>query len=481
VTVVLTGNDLRLDEVVAVARGSEPVELAPAAVERMHGARAVVERALDRGDAVYGFTTGVGPRKRVQIEAGGAEEFNRRLIQSHRSGQGPDAPPDVVRATMLRLANGFAAGTVGVRPELAERLVAALNGKETPRIRLLGSVGQSDLAANADLADHLFRETPLVAGEGLALVNNNAYSTGFAALAVADAGRLLDALHIAGALDLEAFGANLTIIHPAVAKTRPYQGLRKSLERLTELLDGSSLWSPGAARNLQDPLTFRGLPQVLGALWDALDFVRGQLELELNAANANPLVVVEEERVFSVSNLDVVALAAALDFLRIALAPAVTSANERMVKLLQSPFSGLPDGLAARSGLHEDALAELANAGHALTAEARLLAQPVSFELASTTQAEGIEDRVTFAPLAARRLAAMVELGERIVTIELVVAAQAVELRTPPALGTGTRRALELVRERVPFTAAGETMSPDLEPVRDLVRSGLAGAIIDGR
>jgi histidine ammonia-lyase len=481
VTVVLTGNDLRLDEVVAVARSSEPVELAPAAVERMRGARAVVERALDRGDVVYGFTTGVGPRKRVQIEPGEAEEFNRRLIQSHRSGQGPDAPPDVVRATMLRLANGFAAGTVGVRPELAERLVAALNGKEAPRIRLLGSVGQSDLAANADLADHLFRETPLVAGEGLALVNNNAYSTGFAALAVADAGRLLDALHIAGALDLEAFGANLTIIHPAVAETRPYQGLRKSLERLTELLDGSSLWSPGAARNLQDPLTFRGLPQVLGALWDALDFVRAQLEVELNAANANPLVIVEEERVFSVSNLDVVPLAAALDFLRIALAPAVTSANERMVKLLQSPFSGLPDGLAARSGLHEDALAELANAGHALTAEARLLAQPVSFELASTTQAEGIEDRVTFAPLAARRLAAMVELGERIVTIELVVAAQAVDLRKPPALGTGTRRALELVRERVPFTAAGETMSPDLEPVRDLVRSGLAGAIIDGR
>ena len=480
-TVVLTGNDLHLDEVVAVARGGEPVELAPAAVERMRTARAVVERALDRGEVVYGFTTGVGPRKRVQVEPREAEEFNRRLIRSHRSGQGPDAPPDVVRATMLRLANGFAPGTTGVRPDLAEHLVTALNGKETPRIRVLGSVGQSDLAANADLAHHLFGETPLVAGEGLALVNNNAYSTGFAALAVADTGRLLDALHIAGALDLEAFGANLTIIHPAVAETRPYQGLRKSLERLTELLDGSSLWSPGAARNLQDPLTFRGLPQVLGALWDTLDFVRAQLAVELNAANANPLVVVEEERVFSVSNLDVVPLAAALDFLRIALAPAVTSANERMMKLLQSPFSGLPDGLAARSGLHEDALAELANAGHALTAEARLLAQPVSFELASTTQAEGIEDRVTFAPLAARRLAEMVELGERIVTIELVVAAQAVELREPPALGTGTRPALELVRERVPFTAAGETMPPDLEPVRELVRSGLAGAIINRR
>jgi histidine ammonia-lyase len=475
VTVVLTGNDLSLDEVVAVARGGEPVELAPEAVVRMRKARAIVERALERGDVVYGFTTGVASRKRVRVEPGDVEEFNRRLIQSHRVGQGSDAPADVVRATMLRMANGFATGTTGIRPELAEDLVTALNGNVTPRVRLLGSVGQSDLAANADLAHHLFRDTPLAAGEGLALVNNNAFSTGFAALAIADAGRLLDALHVAGALDLEAFGANLTIIHPAVAKTRPYPGLRSSLERLTELLDGSALWSPGAARNLQDPLTFRGLPQVLGALWDTLEVVRARLAVELNAANANPLVIVEDECVVSVSNLDVVPLAAALDFLRIALAPALTSANERLMKLLQGPFSGLPDGLAARAGLHEDGLAEFGNAGHALTAEARLLAQPVSFELGSTTQAEGIEDRMTLAPLAARRLAEMVDLGERIVTIELVVAAQAVELRDPPALGAGSRRVLELIRERVPFTAEGANLPPDLEPIRDLVRSGLSG------
>ena len=474
-TVVLTGNDLRPDEVVAVARGGEPVELAPEAVVKMRESRAIVERALERGDVVYGFTTGVASRKRVRIEPGEVGEFNRRLIQSHRVGQGAEAPPDVVRATMLRMANGFATGTTGGRPDLAERLVTALNGKDTPPVRLLGSVGQSDLAPNADIAHHLFRDTPLGAGEGLALVNNNACSTGFAALAIADAGRLLDVLHVAGALDLEAFGANLTIIHPAVAETRPYQGLRASLERLTQLLEGSALWSPGAARNLQDPLTFRGLPQVLGALWDALEFVRAQLAVELNAANANPLVILEEGRVVSVSNVDVLPLAAALDFLRIALAPALTSANERLMKLLQRPFSGLTDGLAARSGLHEDGLAELGNAGHALTAEARLLAQPVSFELGSTTQAEGIEDRMTLAPLAARRLAEMVELGERVVTIELVVAAQAVELRDPPAMGAGTRRALELIRERVPFTSEGAALPPDLEPIRDLVRSGIIG------
>ena len=473
-TVVLTGNDLTIDEVVRVARDRERVVLAPEALERMRAARAIVERAVERGDVVYGLTTGVASRKRVPIASEEIADFNRLLIQSHRVGQGPDAPADVVRATMLRAANGFAAGNTGVRPELAERLVAALNTGDVPRVRLLGSVGQSDLAPNADVAHHVFGDFALAAGEALALVNNNAFATGFAALAVADARRLLDALHVAGALDLEAFAANLTIIHPAVPESRPYPGLRRSVERLTTLLEGSALWSPGAARNLQDPLTFRGLPQVLGATSDALEFASGQLGLELNAASSNPLVVVGEERIISVSNLDVVPLAAALDFVRIALAPALTAANERLTKLLQAPFSGLPDGLAAEPGLHEDALAELGNAGHALTAEARLLAHPVSFELATSTQAEGIEDRVTLAPLAARRLAEMVELGERIVAIELVVAAQAVELRDPPALGRGTRRIFELVRERVPFIGRGSAVPSDLTPVRDLVRSGLA-------
>jgi histidine ammonia-lyase len=473
VTVSLTGSDLTVDAVVRVARDREKVELTPEAIERMRDARAIVDEAVDRGDAVYGVTTGVASRKRVSVTSEEVADFNRRLLRSHRVGQGPDAPGEVVRASLLRMVNGFASGRTGVRSEVAERLLEALNEGESPTVRLLGSVGQSDLAPNADLAHALFDGVPLASGEALWLVNNNAFSTGFAALAVADAARLVDSLHAAAALDLEAFGANLSIVHPDVPGTRAYPGLRISVERLTELLEGSSLWEAGAARNLQDPLSFRGIPQVLGSVRDTLDFVVRQLTVELNSSSWNPLVVVSERRLISVSNLDVAPLAAALDFLRIALAPALTSANERLMKLLQAPLTGLPDGLAAREGLHEDGLAEFGNAGHALTAEARLLAQPVSYELPSTTQAEGIEDRITMAPLAARRVAEMVALGERIVAIELVVAAQAVELRRPARLGEGTQRLFDLVRERIPFTGAGMTVPPDLEPVRELVRSGL--------
>jgi len=352
------------------------------------------------------------------------------------------------------------------------RLARALNETERPRVRLLGSLGQADLPPLADLAHELFGDIELGAKEGLALLNSNAFSTALAALALADLERLLAAMDVAGALDLEAFAANLTLLHPAIGEVRPYPGIVFTLARFRALLEGSSLWEPEAARNLQDPLTFRCLPQVHGAVRDAFVFARGQLEIELNASQENPLVIPGEERIVSVANFDVLPLAAALDFVRIAFAPAVTGACERLEKLLQGPLTGLPDGLAPRQGLAENSLGELGVAAQALAAEARLLAQPVSFELVTTTHAEGIEDRMTMAPLAARRLSEMVELAERVVAIELVVAAQAADLRKPASFGSGTGRARDLVRKRVPFMGEGDTLPADVEPVRDLIRSG---------
>jgi histidine ammonia-lyase len=473
VTVVLTGNDLRLGEVVRVARAREDAALAPEAIERMRAARAVVDEALEGDVLVYGLTTGVGAQKRVRVPAAESEEFNRLLILNHRVGTGADAPPDVARATLLRLANGFAKGTAGVRVELAERLLEAL--ADPPRVRTLGSVGQADLAPLADLAHGILGDVALAPKEGIALLNNNAFSTAWAALAVADTERLLDAMDVAAALDLEAFGANLSPLHPAVAAARPYAGLRLTRARLESLLDGSALWDEGAARNLQDPLTFRNVVHVHGAARDALAYATGQLEIELNASQDNPLVVVEEERIVSTGNFDVLPLAAALDLLRIALAPVVTAACERVVKLLQSPFTGLPEGLAARAGLPHDSLIEYGVAAQALASEARLLTQPVSYEVVSTTQQEGIEDRATMAPLGARRLAEMIDLAERLVTIELLVAAQAVDLRGRPRLGAGTRRAFDRVRERAAFTGEREPIPDDLEPLREVVRSGELG------
>jgi histidine ammonia-lyase len=470
VSVVLTGTDLTLEEVVRVARNDEQVELAPSVAERMSAARALVDDALVNGAEVYGFTTGVGMRKLFAIEEGQAG-FNRQLIRGHLVAQGAPAPAEAVRATMLKLANSLAQGVTGVRPELAALVVDALNAGTTPRVRMLGSVGQADLAAHADLAEGFLGDFELAAGEALVLLDTNAFSTGLAALAIADCTTLLASLDVAGGLDLEAFAANLSVIDTAVGAARPYPGLVATISRLRSLLEGSSLWGE-RPRNLQDPLTFRTLPQVHGAVRDVLSYATGVVTVELNAHQGNPLVDSAGGQIVPAGNFDIVPLAAALDFLRIALAPALTSAAERALKLLQAPLTGLPEGLGARPHLSEPALSEFGHAVQGIVAEARLLALPVSFELASTTQHEGIEDRTTMAPLAARRLAEMVDLGARVVAIELTIAAQAVDLRGRPALGAGTGRAYALVRERVPFTDEGETVPPDLEPVVDLVRSG---------
>ena len=468
-TVTLTGATLTLDEVVRVARDREQVEVERDAVERMRASRGLVESALERGEHVYGFSTGVGMRKLYSVEEEQAR-FNRNLLRGHLVAQGPAASPDVVRAMLLKLANMLCQGWSGARPELAERLVDALNSGAAPRVRVLGSPGQGDLGQNADLAEGILGNFQLAAGEALVLVDNNAFATGLAALAVADASRLLDWLDVAGALDLEGFAANPSVVDPVIVEARPHPGLEATVPRLRILLEGSYLWD-ARPRNLQDPLAFRTLPQVNGAARDAFAYAERVLEIELNAHQGNPVVAAAAGRIVPAGNFDVVPLAAALDFLRIALASTLTTAAERSLKLLQAPLTGLPEGLAARPRLAEPALSELGHAVQGIVAEARLLAHPVSFEVASTTQHEGIEDRMTMAPLGARRLAEMVELGARVLAIELTIACQAIDLRGRPALGADTGRVYDLVRERVPFTDEGETITADLEPVVELIRS----------
>jgi histidine ammonia-lyase len=467
VTVTLTGRTLTLEDIVRVARGGARVEIAPSALEQMAAARAVAEKVIASGVPAYGLTTGLGIRKNATIHDPG---HDRLTLRQHLIGHGPVAPRDVVRAMALRLANALAQGTTVARPVLAEVLIDALNENRLPEVRARGSIGQSDLAAMADLAEGVLGELELAQGEAIALLNQSSFATGWGALAMHDAVVLLDALDVAGALDLEAFGANRSLLDPAIASVRPYPGLRVTLERLDGLLAGGE----SVPRALQDPLCFRTLPQMNGAARDAFRFVQEQLAIELNAAQANPLVVVDEGVVVSVGNFEMIPLATALDLARLALAPALTSACERSAKLLHPGFSGLPEGLAERSGLAESAFSEVGIAMQALTAEARLLAQPVSHEVVSSTQAGGIEDRMTMAPLAARRLAEMTELGTRIVAVELLLAAQGCDLRGA-VLGVGTQRARDAIRAVVPFMCEGDLL-PDIEPLVELIRSGRIAA-----
>jgi histidine ammonia-lyase len=474
-TIVLNGSDLTVTQVIGVARRGEAVSIAETARQGMRDSREIVMEVLGRGKPVYGLTTGVGERKKFALDPAERQRFNQRLVLNHRIAQGDAAPADVTRGAMLCLANSYAKGVTGVRPELAELLVTLLNEGYTPVVRRLGSVGQGDLGPMADLAHGILEHTgfQVQENEGLALVNSNAFTTAWAALALADADAYVATEDVAAALDLEAFGGNVNSLHPVIEQTRPYAGLAETLRRLRDLLSNSYLWQPGAARFLQDPLTFRCIPHIHGAARDALAYARNILHTELNSSQANPVVVVADRDIVSVGNFDIGPLAAALDFARIALAPVVTSANERAVKLLQAPFSGLPAGLGAQADTADDGLSELAVAGQAITVEARTLAHPVSYELASSAKGEGIEDRATMAPLSARRLADMINLCHRVTAIELVVAAQAIDLRmVAEALGEGTAYAYARVRDLVPFMPSDGTLPADLEPLVDLVGRG---------
>jgi histidine ammonia-lyase len=471
VALALTGHELTLDDVVRVARDGERVEIAASAEERMRERRPVVEGASLDGTPVYGVTTGVGMRRGASVESSDARAFNRSAILGHLVGLGPAASDEVVRASLLCHTNALVAGYQGVRPEVADRYVQALNDSRALRVSSLGTVGQADLAQNADLAYGVLGDLELEAGEAIALIVGNAFATGHGALAVADAGRWLDWCDAAAALDLEALRGNVGALHPEIARARPSVGLEATLTRLHALLEGSALWGPGAARFLQDPLTFRCVPQIHGAARDALRFVEEQVTLELNAHQGNPLVVADEGRLVSVGNFDSQALATALDLARLALAPVLTACVERTLKLLSPHFSGLTEGLVTREASWQDGLSELGVAAQAIAAEARLLAHPVSIELASTMQESGVEDRMSLSSLAARRLSEQLELGSRVLAIGLTVAAQAIDLRDVRPLGSAAELTRSFVRSRIEFLESPEQMPLPLEELSVAIRT----------
>ena len=471
---LLIGDDaLTLDGVIDVARSRRSARLAPGARERIMRSRDAALAIARRGDAVYGLTRGVGVRKRVVLDPFADPSYQRSLVLDHRSGQGPAVDGEVVRATMLCLANNLARGYAGVRPELVERILARLDDDDLPPIRVFGATGQGDVVPLADLAFGLFPDEELEAKEGLSLLNTNAFSTALACLALNDADRLLRVLVLTASLDLEAFRGNLSPLDAAVPASRPYPGLAWAIDALRTALAGSALWEAGAARNLQDPLSFRNAAPILGSARDLLVFALAQLAIELSSSQENPIVLADEQRAVAVANYEFLPVAAALDVVRIGIAPLLSTQLERLLKLLQAPFTGLTDGLGPADEPAHSGLSEVTWTAQAIATEARLLADPVSIVTASATQAEGLEDRITMAPLGARRLREMVALGDRLAALALMVACQAIELRGVSApLGPFARDAFAAVRECVVFVDAGRRLPDTIEPLISSIRNG---------
>jgi len=495
----LDGATLRIEDVVDVARRHQRVTVPEQALDRIREARAVVEDVLERGTPAYGLNTGLGAFSREAVPADDLERFAIATVADQTASYGRQLPQDAVRAMMVTRANAMASAGVGVRTELVVALADLLNAGVHPVVREFGSVGESDLYEMADVGKVLigrgraeFRGqvhdgaralelaglTPmrLAPKEALAIISFNGLTIGSGSLVLHDISELFANLQVAAALSLEGFGANLSILHPAVAAARPHPGQLAASAGLRDLLEGSPLLDSGRVpRNLQDPLSFRCLPQTHGALHDVVSDAWRKMSLELNSACDNPLVVLDERAIVSNGNFDVTVLALAFDGVRLALTAIAKMAAERVHKHLWSSFSDLTTYLAG-GGTAFGGLRAVGRRCASLAAEARDLANPVSVNYGAQL-AEGIEDHGNLAPLAVRRTHELVSLCHAMVAEELVVAAEAVDLRGAE-LGAGTRVAYDLVRRHIPRVEDVTTWKPDMPALVDLVAHGeLARAV----
>jgi histidine ammonia-lyase len=468
-TVPIDGAPLRPEAVVRVARHGAGVRIDPTARRRMQAAADLVRRAVESGTPVYGLTTGLGSRVLERVDREDAAAFSLRTLRGRAMAVGEPLPGELVRAAMVIRCNGLCAGGSGAGVAIADGLAALLNAGVHPRIPRSGSVGAADLCLLAHVGLTLIGEgeaelggerlpsaealarvglAPVTLGpkDGLAICSSSAVSSGAAALALVDADACLRTAQIAAALSMEGFRANLSPLDPRIVAARPAPGQEWAAAGLRVLLSGGSLTRPGSARRLQDPLSFRCASQIHGSLRVALDLLADAVEPELGGAADNPLVLVEDQEILSTGNFHVPALAMALDAAAIALAQVAAAIAERQARCKTERLSGLPGGLTSL-GLTRSGLAPLSKTAQSLAIEIRHRAAPLA--ILPTIGADGVEDDSTGAAQAGLRVREQLERLWLLVAIELVVAAQAVELAAPDRLGAGTLAAFECVREWV--------------------------------
>jgi histidine ammonia-lyase len=478
----------------AVARGAAPPPLDGAARERIRAARAVVEEAVARGDAVYGVTTGIGELASVRIEPADAERLQLNLLRSHAVGAGEPLPQELVRGMTLLLAASLARGHSGVRAELVELLLALLERGVTPLVPSRGSVGSSgDLAPLAHLGLVLVGEgealfegrrlsgaealgaaglepLALTAKEGLALINGTHLMTAAGVLAVRDAERLVEAAVVAVALSLEAFMGSTAPFDARLQALRPQPGQARVADRLRALLAGSPVVESHAdCGRVQDPYTLRCAPQVIGAVSDSLAYVGGALERELAAVTDNPLVFPADEDVVAGGNFHGQPLSLPLDHLALALCELAAFGERRIYALLSPSYAGLPRFLSPTPGLGSGLMiAQYAAA--ALVNECQVLAHPAG--AGSIPTSAGQEDFNSMGAWAALKARTVVEHAARVIATELVCACQGLEfhrpLRTTPAL----EDALARVRELVPRVEEDRSLSAEIGRLADAIRTG---------
>ena len=498
-TVIVNGGPLTPAQVAAVALGEVRARAADDLDQRLHPARAVVDRAVSSDEIVYGITTGFGALATSHIGKEQIEALQYNLLRSHATGVGAPMPPEVVRAMLLLRARTLAQGHSGVRPAIVRKLLELLEKNILPVVPSQGSVGASgDLAPFAHLALPLigegrvmidsavvaaseasFEPVQLLAKEGLSLLNGTEGMTAMGVLAHHHGRNLAAAADAAAALSVEALLASARPFRPDIHALRPHPGQITSARRIASLIEGSEIVASHTHdfhHAVQDAYSLRCAPQVHGAVIDTLDHLERVLTTELGSVVDNPIVFPDTGEVISGGNFHGQPLAFALDFSTIAISELASISERRTDRILDPARSqGLPPFLAANPGVESGyMITQYVQA--ALVAENRVLAHPSSVDSVPTSG--GQEDHVSMGWGAGKKLLEVVANVRRVLAIELLCAAQGVEYRAPLAPGEGTGRLLAAIRRRVPPLTFDRSPSDEIETLAAMIETGQLASII---
>ena len=492
----LDGHSLTLAELAAIADAGANVGLAAAAARQIDASRAVVDRHASDDRPMYGINTGFGALAETTIPANDLKTLQLNLLRSHAAGVGEPLPVRAVRASMALRANVLAKGFSGIRRATVEHLLELLNRRVHPVVPSRGSVGASgDLAPLAHLALVLIGEgfatvgeapevlpgaaalkkaglepIALDAKEGLALINGTQPSTAVSALALIAADRLARAADIAVALSIDALRASVHPFQARIHAPRPYPGQLQSAANVRLLLEGSAInKSHEFCGRVQDAYSLRCAAQVHGAARDALRFVREILTIEANAATDNPMVFAEDDEIVSGGNFHGAPVAIAADLQAIAAAQLATISERRSDRLVNPVLSGLPPFLTPNSGLQSGYMMAQVTAA-ALASEVKTLAHPASVDTIPTSANR--EDHVSMSMGAALKAERAVALATRVVAIELLCAAQAIDLLSPLATSPRLQRVHARLRSVVPPLADDRPPAPDIERIAAMIADG---------
>ncbi len=492
--VILGKNGLTLEQLVRVARHRAPVTLDPAAAREIEKSARLVAQWVAEGRTIYGITTGFGVLSDVLISKEDTRRLQENLLRSHSAGVGNPMDSQAVRAMMTLRAKDLARANSSARPETVHRLIEMINQDIVPVVPEQGSVGASgDLCPMAHMALVMIGQgravvdgrqvsgaealaakglKPLVlgSGEGLALVNGTQAMTAIGALAIWDARALVKLTDIAAAMSLEVLMGSRTEFDPRIQQARPHRGQALSADNMLRITGSSEIISSHKdCSRIQDAYTLRCSPQVHGASHDAIDYTTGVLETEMNSSTGNPLIFSDCGQFLLGGNFHGQPVALALDFAALAVAELANISERRIERLVNPMLSGLPAFLVKDGGLNSGFMIAQYTAA-ALVSENKVLAHPACVDSIPTSANK--EDHVSMGTIAARKLRQMVANTENVIAIELLCAAQALDLFTNMKPGRGTLAAYRVIRSVIPHLDKDRVIANDIEAIKKIMRDG---------